>query len=466
LVANLHDVTARKDAEQRLAHQAFHDPLTGLANRALLHDRLTQALRGPRGAGGVGVLFLDLDRFKLVNDSLGHPAGDELLRVAADRLSRVARPDDLVARLGGDEFALVVTGPCVELGTLGALAQRCIDALRQPLDLWGTPVLFGASVGVAVAGPGATSAQELLRHADIAMYVAKGRGRNGWALFDASMQSATLERLRLEADLRRALDEGQLELAYQPVVELATGELAGFEALVRWPHPTLGRLQPHRFIGIAEETGMIDELGGWVLREACADAAAWQLARPDDRPLQLSVNVSGRQVLGSELVTQVAAALLRSGLDPSQLVLELTESVLVGDTPSTAEHLGQLRALGARLAVDDFGTGYASMEQLARLPFAVIKVDRSLIAAVDTDPRAESVVTGVTDLARRLGALTVAEGVERAEQLPPLRAMGCQMAQGFHFAPALPAEELESLVAASSFSAPAFVRQVPRTVTS
>jgi EAL domain-containing protein (putative c-di-GMP-specific phosphodiesterase class I) len=322
----------------------------------------------------------------------------------------------------------------------------------------------GASVGISLGQSGAASAEQLMSEADIAMYVAKGEGKGGSSVFDSRTHASVVRSIGLRDDLDRAIRERQFEMHYQPIVDLETGDLAGVEALARWRHPTRGLLAPADFIAVAEATGTIITLGQWIFNESCRQAAAWS-SGPLAGGRFMSINLSTIQITYPGFVEFVTDAIARAGVEPSRLLVEVTESANP-DPGAVIDALMRIHALGIRLAVDDFGTGYASMEQLARLPFAVIKVDRSLVAPVDTDARAESVVTGVTDLARRLGALTVAEGVERAEQLAPLRAMGCQMAQGFHFAPALPPEELESLVAASSSSGAAFVRRVPRTAAS
>ena len=446
----------RQILEAELQQQAFHDPLTGLANRTLFADRLGRALS--QRDEPVAVLFLDLDDFKTINDSHGHMAGDELLIAVAHTLSSSVRPEDTVARLGGDEFAVLVERGATE-GVARQLADRLIGGLKRPVRVAGRDRSVGASIGISLGRSGRASAEQLMSEADIAMYVAKGDGKGGSSLFDPRTHASVVRSIGLRDDLDRAIRERQFEMHYQPIVDLETGDLAGVEALARWRHPTRGLLGPADFIAVAEATGTIITLGQWIFDESCRQAAAWSSGPLADRRF-MSINLSTIQITYPGFVEFVTDAIARAGVDPSRLLVEVTESANP-DPGAVVDALMRIHALGIRLAVDDFGTGFASMEQLARLPFAVIKMDRSLVAAVDTDPRAESVVTGVTDLARRLGAITVAEGVERATQLPPLRAMGCQMAQGFHFAPALPAEELESLVAASSSGVPAFVRRIP-----
>ena len=448
----------RQILEAELQQQAFHDPLTGLANRTLFADRLGRALA--QRDEPVAVLFLDLDDFKTINDSHGHQAGDEQLIAVARALSNGVRAEDTVARLGGDEFAVLVERGATE-GVARQLADRLLAALRRPVRVAGRERTVGASIGISLGRSGVSSAEQLMSEADIAMYVAKGEGKGGSSVFDPRTHASVVRSIGLREDLDRAIRDRQFEMHYQPIVDLERGDLAGVEALARWRHPARGLLAPADFIAVAEATGTIITLGQWIFSESCRQAAAWA-----DGPLAdgrfMSINLSTIQVTYPGFVQFVTDAVDRAGVDPAHLLVEVTESANP-DSRAVVEALERIHALGIRLAVDDFGTGFASMEQLARLPFAVIKMDRSLVASVDTDARAESVVTGVTDLARRLGAVTVAEGVERVEQLAPLRAMGCQMAQGFHFAPALPADELESLVAASSASgSAAFLRHVPR----
>jgi diguanylate cyclase len=452
----------RQALEAELQQRAFHDPLTGLANRTLFADRLGRAL-GQRDEP-VAVLFLDLDDFKTINDTHGHLAGDELLMAVARSLSANVRPEDTVARLGGDEFAVLVERNATE-GVARQLADRLIAGLRRPVRVAGRDRTVGASIGISLGRSGRASAEQLMSEADIAMYVAKGEGKGGSSVFDSRTHASVVRSIGLRDDLDRAIREREFEMHYQPIVDLETGDLAGVEALARWRHPTRGLLAPVDFIAVAEATGTIIGLGQWIFSESCRQAAAWSAGPLADRRF-MSINLSTVQITYPSFVEFVTDAIARAGVDPSTLLLEVTESANP-DPDSVVEALLRLHALGIRLAVDDFGTGFASMEQLARLPFAVIKMDRSLVAAVDTDARAESVVTGVTDLARRLGALTVAEGVERPEQIAPLRAMGCQMAQGFHFAPALPPAELEALVVSSAVSgAVGVVGRVARPATS
>jgi len=448
----------RQALEAELQQRAFHDPLTGLANRTLFADRLGRALA--QRDEPVAVLFLDLDDFKTINDTHGHQAGDELLIAVAHSLAASVRPEDTVARLGGDEFAVLVERTATE-GIARQLADRLIRGLRRPVPVAGRDRSIGASIGISLGRSGRASAEQLMSEADIAMYVAKGEGKGGSSVFDPRTHASVVRSIGLRDDLDRAIRERQFEMHYQPIVDLATGDLAGVEALARWRHPTRGLLAPADFIAVAEATGTIITLGQWIFSESCRQAAAWSSGLLADRRF-MSINLSTIQITYPGFVEFVTDAVARAGIDPERLLVEVTESANP-DPDSVVDALLRLHALGIRLAVDDFGTGFASMEQLARLPFAVIKIDRSLVVAIDTDARAESVVTGVTDLARRLGSQCVAEGIERIEQIAPLRAMGCQMAQGFHFAPALPPAELESLMATgnSVLRAPS-PRVVPR----
>ena len=463
VVADLRaNLSQRQALEAELEQRAFHDPLTGLANRTLFADRLDHALA--QRDEQVAVLFLDLDDFKTINDTHGHQAGDELLIAVARSLSTSVRPEDTVARLGGDEFAVLVEREATE-GVSRQLAERLIAGLRRPVHVAGRDRTVGASIGISMGRSGRASGEQLMSEADIAMYVAKGDGKGGSSLFDPRTHASVVRSIGLRDDLDRAIREREFEMHYQPIVDLETGDLAGVEALARWRHRTRGLLLPADFIAMAEATGAIIALGKWIFEESCRQAVAWA-----DGPLSdgrfMSINLSTIQVTYPGFVEFVADAVAEAGLPPTRLMVEVTESTNP-DPDSVVEALGRLHALGIRLAVDDFGTGFASMEQLARLPFAVIKIDQSLVNIVDNDARAESVVTGITDLARRLGAVTIAEGLERPEQIGPLRAMGCQMAQGFHFAPALPAAKLEALVASSADTgAGAFVRRVPRPATS
>jgi diguanylate cyclase (GGDEF)-like protein len=434
----------RRALEQELRHQAFHDSLTGLANRPLFEDRLSHALalarrRGPEFA----VLFLDLDDFKTINDSLGHARGDDLLRAVAQRIAGIIRPSDIAARLGGDEFALLI-----ELLRDGedasTIARRILEALALPFSIGGYELRVTASVGVALWA-GATDVEDLLRNADTAMYAAKADGKARIRTFEPSMHRHVLERLELTGELRQAIDMGEFELEYQPIVKLDTGAVAGVEALVRWQHPARSRLEPDRFICLAEETGLIVPLGRWILETACAQASRWQLRFPA-QPLQLSVNVSTRQVHEPDFVDDVRGVLRTTGLRPGSLTLEITESLLHGDREHLVDQLEGLKTLGVRIAVDDFGTGYSSLSHLRHLPLDILKIDRSFVDGIDHDPGKAQLVRGIVNLGDSLLLDVVAEGIEHPEQAEQLRKMRLPLAQGFLFHPPLPAASLESVL--------------------
>ncbi|QIN79146.1 PAS domain S-box protein [Rubrobacter marinus] len=446
IVVNSRDVTERKALEERLTHQALHDGLTALPNRALFMDRLGHAL--DRGEAHAAVLFVDLDDFKVVNDSLGHEVGDRMLVAVGERLGTCLRPEDTLARLGGDEFAVLLEDVRGSDEATGA-AGRIAEALRDPFTLGEHEVFVSASIGIALGGgdPRPGLPDDLLRQADMAMYEAKKKGKANHEVFEPRMDAPALGRLRMGTDLRRAVERGEFRVHYQPEVSLETGEVVGFEALVRWEHPEHGLVAPARFIPVAEETGLIVPMGRWVLEEACRQARAWQDLRPDGPPRVMSVNLSARQFEHPDLARDVARALRESGLEPGRLVLEITESVVMNDARSTVGTLGELKALGVRLAIDDFGTGYSSLSYLRRFPVDYLKVDRSFVDGIGEDPGDAVLVSGIVDLAHALGLNVVAEGVETQEQLALLRGMGCDLAQGYHFARPLPSEEASTLLA-------------------
>ena len=452
-----YDLTEHKRLERQLAHQAFHDALTGLPNRALFLDRLAHALaRAERRQSAVAVLFVDLDNFKVVNDSLGHNMGDALLSEVARRLGSCARSGDTVARLGGDEFTLLLEDlPGPEAAT--EIAARVAEALRPPVTLEGRTFSVTASVGLAMSGlnrPEATVG-ELLREADVAMYQAKNGGKDRWAIFDRGMNAQAQERMELEGDLRRAIAEnvragGELILHYQPIVSLDTGRLVEVEALARWIHPRRGLLPPLTFIPLAEECGMIADLGLWVLREACRQTCQWHQEHPQDPPLVVGVNLSVRQLEQPGLVSQVARALAETGLPSACLKLEVTESVMMGNTDGTVANLRALKALGVCIAVDDFGTGYSSMAYLSELPLDTLKIDRTFVSRLD-QPEGRAIVQAIVTLAHSLGLEITSEGIETEAQWLELRAMGCERGQGYFFARPQTAEALEaSLIALSA----------------
>jgi diguanylate cyclase (GGDEF)-like protein/PAS domain S-box-containing protein len=444
MTLNFRDITERRAAEEAMLHQAFHDTLTGLPNRALFLDRLSQALarRGRRGA--VAVLFLDLDRFKWINDSLGHAAGDELLTLVANRLKDGVRPGDSVARFGGDEFVVLCDDLDGEREAV-TIAERLTAELAANLSVEGRDIKVTASVGIATtASSGDPTAGTMLRDADAAMYRAKERGRNRIEVFHRGMRTRAVHRLEIETDLRRALDRGELEVHYQPIVRLATARMVAVEALVRWNHPERGLMAPMEFIPVAEETGLILPLGAFVLDESCRQVADWNRRYPDRPPMSVAVNLSARQMSAAHLSEMVAATLADSGLSPGLLSLEITESVLMEDVGASRTVLQSLKELGVRLGIDDFGTGYSSLLYLRRFPVDFLKVDRSFVSGLGSNSEDGAIVAGVVGLANALGVEAVAEGVEQAGHAEKLVAMGCEFAQGYLWSKPLPAPDLEA----------------------
>ncbi|PZP57431.1 MAG: hypothetical protein DI596_09255, partial [Azospira oryzae] len=437
------DITERKRAEERIEQLAFYDPLTGLPNRALCLDRLRQALASAQRQGGeLAVMFIDLDLFKHINDSLGHATGDRLLEAAARRLSSCVRESDTVARLGGDEFVVVLNGITEEAMT--TVAQKILEALREPFVVEGHVLHLTCSIGVALHPRDGSEAQTLLRNADAAMYRAKALGRNNAQFYTEEMNRKALERLTLEQELRQALARGEFVLHYQPRVNLASGEITGLEALVRWQHPEKGLIAPDRFIAVAEETGLILPLSEWVLREACAQAKAWE--RAFAKPASVAVNLSARQFREKDLVEKVTGILRETGLDPDRLELEITESVVMDQVEEALATLARLRALGVRLAIDDFGTGYSSLSQLKRLPLSVLKIDKSFVDGIPSDPDDVTIVTTILSMAHAMKLKVVAEGVETGVQLAFLRQHRCDEMQGYFFSKPLPAEAAQALL--------------------
>ena len=426
VVATFRDVTEQRDLERKLSHRAFHDELTGLANRALFLDRMDHALRVARSdADPVVVLFVDLDDFKSVNDALGHGVGDQLLRTIADRIKATSGSGDTPARLGGDEFALLLED---RGGVDRALdvAERLLDGLREPVRLAGYDLAVLASVGVAVAAPGMTTSS-LLRDADIAMYEAKRAGKGQIKIFDPAMRLGATTQLEYRSELSTALENRQLRLVYQPLVDLRTGEVTGAEALLRWHHPSRGEVSPAEFIPVAERSGLIKEIGEWVLHQAMREAAAWQVRGPR----YVSINVSAVQLRTDDFIQQVSDALEFSGLAPEQVLLEVTETVLVDEIESASNALNALRELGVRIAIDDFGTGYCSLSYLQKFPVDVVKIDHQFVDEVDSEDPRSSLARMILQMTSSMGVTSVAEGIERPGQLNALRHFGCDIGQGY-----------------------------------
>ena len=441
LALNFRDISERKALEEQLRQLAFHDPLTLLANRNLFRDRVHHALTlAQREHSSIAVMFLDLDNFKNINDSFGHDAGDRLLKAVARRIVKTTRSSDTVARLGGDEFAILVEGIATPTEAQ-RLADALIETLNVPFPFDGMQVRVGASIGVAYSTPEA-AAETLLSNADNAMYHAKAAGKNRHITFQPQMQDMLHERLRLEADIGRALAQEEFFLEYQPIIDLGTRCLVGVEALVRWRHPEAGVLMPARFIQVVEECGQIDKLGRWVLRQACRDLCAWRGGVAGGTGLRLAVNISGRHLQHGDLVQDVAQALHESGLEPGSLVIELTESTIMSNTDANLERFHRLKALGVQLAIDDFGTGYSSLSYLHRFPIDILKIDRSFVSRLTNSDNGPELASAVITLGETLGLDTVAEGIEVEAEATALLALGCVAGQGFLFAKAAPLEEL------------------------
>ena len=437
------DITARKLTEQRVHHVAQHDVLTGLPNRSLLQDRLEQAVAyAGRSGNPVWVMLIDLDRFKFVNDSMGHKAGDVLLMTVAARLRSALRDTDTVARLSGDEFVAILAEDAEPLTP--AIVQRVMDAVAQPVMLGTKEFFVTCSIGVSVFPSEGTGADELIEHADIAMYRAKKLGRNNFQFYTPAMNEESLERVRIESALRNALERDEFVLYYQPQLDMKTGKICGMEALIRWQHPELGMVPPGRFVSIAEETGLIVPIGAWVMRTACAQNKAWQDAGFEK--LRVAVNLSARQFSAPDLIEGLEQVLLDTGLEPKYLEIELTESLFMSDITPAVELLHRMKALGVNLSIDDFGTGYSSLSYLSRFPIDVLKIDRSFVADITRDANDEAIVTSIIALAHNLKLAVIAEGVETGEQLDYLRRHGCDEMQGYYFSRPLPAAEFEQLL--------------------
>ncbi|MGB8507267.1 MAG: EAL domain-containing protein [Pyrinomonadaceae bacterium] len=448
LIFQIQDITDRKLAEQQLHHDAFHDALTGLPNRALFMDHLKLSVERAkrRDSRMFAVLFLDLDRFKIINDSLGHMVGDQLLIGIARRLETCLRPGDTVARLGGDEFTILLedlnrTSEAIEV------ADRLQNELSLPFNLNGNEVFTTVSIGIALSTTGYERPEDVLRDADTAMYRAKTLGKARHEVFDTTMHTRALNLLQLETDLRRAVERHEFALNYQPIVSLDGGQIVGFEALLRWRHPERGFIPPVDFIPIAEETGLIISIGQWVLREACMQIREWQDRYPSYPPLQISVNLSGKQFMKADLLDQIREVLAETGIDPRSLKVEITESIMMENIETAIVMLRQLRALGIELSIDDFGTGYSSLSYLHRFPISTLKIDRSFVSRMDGNNENAEIVRTIIMLARNLGMDVVAEGVEQENQLMQLRALKCEYAQGYLFSRPVDADAANVLLA-------------------
>jgi len=443
-VTNVRDITERKKFEELLSHRALHDPLTGLANRQLILERADQMLARSRRSGEqVAAFFIDLDNFKDTNDSLGHEAGDRLLQSVAGRLVGLLRTSDTVGRLGGDEFVVLAEGVSLQDGP-EAIADRIRQVLRPAFYVEGfesVPLTVSASVGIAAGDR--PSAQELLRDADIALYRAKGAGRDQAVVFEAAMQLAATDRLALRTELDIGLTAGQFTLLYQPIVDLTDLHIEGVEALIRWNHPTKGLVTPDRFIPALEDSGQIVDVGRWVLDEACAQLARWRVL---GHRLSMSINASMRQLESDTFVGDVRAALEEHGLDPGDLIIEITETVLMKDAHATVDRLASLKELGVRIAIDDFGTGYSSLAYLRQFPVDVLKIDRTFVAEMTGSPDATALIHTLVELGHTLGLLTLAEGIEHPAQIDGLRSQNCDHGQGYFFSRPVAAEEIELLL--------------------
>jgi diguanylate cyclase (GGDEF)-like protein len=453
IVVNLRDVSERKRIEEQLVHQAFHDPMTGLANRPLFRDRVIHALTRRGNANRcLAVLFLDLDDFKIINDTFGHDAGDRVLQTISTRLLSALRESDTAARLGGDEFAVLLEDVANETDVSEIVADL-LGVISAPLSLDGKEVSAECSIGIAVVnstGSHSTAVDELLRNADAAMYQAKMADGNAFRHFRPGMQEAVVAQLELRADLKAAIAANELTLAYQPIFDLEVDEITGYEALLRWEHPVRGNVPPDTFIPVAEDSGLIVPLAHWVLERACDDAVAFQRDDPGPHERVLSVNVSAQQLARTELVGEVRSALRSSGLDPRCLMLEITESVLISDVQLAIKRLTALRKLGIRIALDDFGTGYSSLSYILQLPIDILKIDKRFIDSVDCDDRESRLTAAIIGLARTLDLRCVAEGIERPTQHQRLKELGCDYAQGVLLAQPMSADALQDLLTASA----------------
>ena len=443
MIGSVMDVTERKSLEEQLTHQALHDPLTHIANRALFQNRVDHALaKLPRSNSKLAVLFLDLDNFKAVNDSFGHAAGDKLLVSVAERLQDCLRTTDTPARLGGDEFAVL----CESVGRVDEavmIAERILAVFRQPFIIDGKETFVGTSIGIAATSEIALTSEELLRNADLAMYLAKSQGKGNFVVFEPKMHEALMERIELEDDLRRGIEQQEFVVHYQPILDLSSNGMLGMEALVRWVHPRFGLLPPMKFIPLAEETNLIVPLGDWILGEACRQVQQWRGRYEGEMDFSVTVNISIRQFQQKELVDMVSRALVLSGLPARCLILEITESFMMQDTEATIAKLQLLRDLGVRLAIDDFGTGYSSLSYLQRFPIDILKIDKSFIDKLGQGSEGSAVAMAIIMMGDSLNLKTIAEGIEHPEQIAELQSLGCGAGQGYHFARPLTADDMD-----------------------
>jgi diguanylate cyclase (GGDEF)-like protein len=443
------DLFVKRATQEHLLYSTLHDALTGLPNRSLFTERLRHSMRrtARHPEDMFAVLFLDLDRFKEVNDNLGHFAGDELLRAVARRLEACLRPEDTVARLSGDEFAILLES-ITDASDAGRIAERIEEALSFPINLGGAEVTTSASMGIVTSSMSQEQPEQLLRSADMAMYRAKAAGRARYEMFDRAMHTDALIRLQLETDLRRAVEQGEFRLHYQPLVSLRTGRITGLEALLRWEHPQRGLVQPSEFIPIAEETGLIIRIGRWVLNEACRQLKVWQQAHPRPEPLRIGVNLSVKQFSQSDLIDQLASTLRTTGIEPGCLKLEITEAALIDKGTAALPLLGQIKQLGAQIYLDDFGTGYSSLIYLHRLPIDAIKIDRDLVSTMDSDEKNLRLVKTILTFAQIIGVRAEAEGICSAEQLRELRSLKCEHGQGYLFSAPIPHDAVDEVLTA------------------
>ena len=453
LIFQMQDIGDRKQAETKLVHDAFHDALTGLPNRMFFMDQLKQSVQRVKRQqqAPFAVLFLDVDRFKTINDSLGHMVGDQLLIAIATKLRANVRPGDTVARLGGDEFTILLDSLKSPDDAID-MARRLLSNLSEHFKLPDREVFITASIGIALSINGYEHAEEVLRDADTAMYQAKSLGRARYEVFDKGMHVKAPDLVEIETDLWRALERDELTLDYQPIVSLRTGGIAGFEALLRWMHPSRGMVSPLEFISVAEETGLIIPIGQWVLNQACRQTREWQKRYPQKPPLQVSVNLSPKQFMQRDLIDQISLALDSGGLSPASLKVEITEGMVMQNVESTMQMLGQLQALGIAISLDDFGTGYSSLSYLHRFPISTLKIDQSFVSSMSNNQESLEIVRTILGLARNLKMEVIAEGVETLEQAVELRAMNCEYGQGFYFSKALNASSAVRFLSSDSIN--------------